>query len=153
MDTYQYAIDVHIAMNHHLSRLVHARSKTAAEEEDVQSPFELHEHQAAQRSLRSLRTRILAFLQERFRKVDTTTVLVCKVLLLGLLSSIRLVWPNIWQSTREEPALEDFLGDVVAVVASHEPLAAPPLLEESHVGTRECHFMRDWSERTTPEDV
>lgn len=151
--TYQYPIDVDIAMNDHLTRLIHTRGEAASEYERVKAPLEFHEHQASKWCLRRECTSLFLLLHGHLRAFSAAAVLVSEILLLCLLPCIRLVRSHVGQSTREEPAFEHFLRYMVAVIPANETLAAPPLLEESHRRAREVHFLRDGAQRTSPQNI
>lgn len=54
---------------------------------------------------------------------------------------------------REIPALEDLLGNVVAVVSSYKFFGQPSLLKECLFGAVEDSFFLEVAKRATPEVV
>lgn len=118
-ETNQLPIHSDVSMNDHLSRLINAWSKAAPEDESIQSSFEFHEHQTSKRSLSSQRTSLLLLLHRHLCAVTSAAVFISQVLLFCSLACVGFVGSDVWKSTREEPTLEDFLGDMVTVITSY----------------------------------
>ena len=120
------------------SRLINAVRKAAPEQEHVHPPLDLAEHQAAHG-----RHALLLFLLQPLPLLLRIRLSSCKQgKLVLVVAEHGLLGPHIGQGGRQVPALEDLLVDVVAVVAAHEPLRRPALLEERRAGVLEAGHPR-----------
>lgn len=107
-----------------------------SENNDVQPPFYLSEHQTPYRrhtlslflSLSSLRLHFFCSLVPK-RKQRQRLLVISRVDLT--------LWSRVWKRVWKVPPLEDLLWDVVAVVRAYGSLRGPTLLEDSRVRTPE----------------
>jgi hypothetical protein len=130
---YLNPIQLNFSMNHQLSCRIHAMSKAAAKDKNIDPALNLSKHQTAYWRLRKLLSLCL------LRSIINDFGLPMRPSSIGkrVVPRRYLANTNIGHELRQIPSLKQSLLDMVAVVSSHEPLRYPALLKESLAGLGE----------------